>query len=127
MPVVVCLSRSRSSRITPIKSSEDIELERIEREKKDMQSLRKMNDECLKTISTSSKKEKKPPSAPPSLPSGKSHAMPTRGDTQQVDLASFLLSLSLCKTLTIIIFSLDQYGTMFTSGLGCDLYTAAAT
>ena len=66
-------SRSRS-RGTPVKSSEDLELERIEREKKELRSLKKMNEEGLRQITLSGGKREKPEG------SGKTHTMFTSSD-----------------------------------------------
>lgn len=84
-PLVYCtvvalfLSCSRSrTRLTPAKSTDDLILERAQEEKKQMASLKKMNDCGLKAIAggNSARKDRKPPS----LPTGKSHTMATRTD-----------------------------------------------
>ena len=70
MSNIFIYSRSRL-RNTPIRSSEDIEMERIAKEKNEMRSLKKMNEEGLKNIVLSAGK------------SSPAHKMVTRS-TEQV-------------------------------------------
>ncbi|XP_067947768.1 targeting protein for Xklp2-like [Watersipora subatra] len=56
------LRRSRT-RLTPMKSTEDLVMEKVEQEKRQLRSLRKMNEEGLKHISLSGGRKDKPPTA----------------------------------------------------------------
>ena len=72
------------SRQTPVKSSEELEIERVRREKEEMASLKKQNEVGLRSITSgnSARKERKPPTLPSGTSANKQHAMNTRADAQ---------------------------------------------